>query len=109
MGGSGSSSAGFASGRRFGDQSAFGPRMASTAGTSVMATVMPMKTAIAIPGPNARNAGDPATMSAPVPAAAVNPAVAMIGVNRAAACTAASRRSTPAASWPRAEDRKKTT
>ena len=54
-----------------------------------------------MPGPNARNAGDPATISAPVPAAAVAPAVAMIGVKRAVACRAAASRPAPEASCVR--------
>ena len=44
-------------------------------------------------------------MSAPVPAAAVAPAVAMMGVNRAVACSAAASRPAPAASPVRTADR----
>ena len=79
--------------------------MDSAAGTSVTATTMPISTDSAIPGPNVRNAGDSATMSAPVPAAAVAPAVAMIGVNLAVARSAASSREAPVASWERTADR----
>ncbi len=91
--------------RRSGDQNTFGPRIASSAGTRVTATTMPMRMANAMPGPNARNAGEPATTSAAVPAAAAAPAVAMIGVYRAVARRAAVSRPSPAASCRRTADR----
>ena len=79
--------------------------MPSSAGIRVTATIIPISTASPMPGPNARNVGEPATTSALVPAAAVSPAIATIGDDCAVAQRAAVSRSAPPSICARAADR----
>ena len=71
------------------------PKMASTAGTHVTATISEITTVRARAGPNARMNFSLDTASAAVPAATVSPAVTMIGRKFAVVASAASRRLWP--------------
>ncbi len=85
------------------------PRIASSAGTRVTDTTRATSTASAIAGPNVRNSGDWATISAAVPAATVRPATVTIGPNVIAARLAASSRGRPVRSSALTPDTKKMT
>ena len=84
------------------------PKIAMSAGISVMVTTRATRTVRARPGPNARRKPSRATRRAAVPAVTNRPAVKMIGENSPVVRCAARTRRSPDSSRTRMPERKNT-
>ena len=98
---------GFGEARKRPGQNARWPRIASIAGTTVIATTRPTSTVTANPGPSSRNRPERATTRPATPAATVSPAVTTMGRYSRTAATVAAGLRPPARSLPCSPARKK--